>query len=210
VLEGNRREYQFVELCTFICSATAALLLFICALRLWRSPNLDRTDLAGRRGAFLIVGLITLATTFFAGEEISWGQTYFGWATPEALNSEETNLHNIDDFPINIKSLGSLFLIIMFIALPLAWRAGKLNLPRTWEPAIAERPIIFSMVVAFFWKFFKDVYRRVPGAKETVFYDQFVEQLNEQKEMLVAVTLLMYALYRLSATRRRPKTAGTS
>lgn len=48
---------------------------------------------------FLLHGLGAL---YFAGEEISWGQHFFGWATPEAvdaLNDQgETNLHNMSSW----------------------------------------------------------------------------------------------------------------
>ncbi len=43
--------------------------------------------------------LLTLAALYFAGEEASWGQHWFGWATPEvfrAVNDQgETNFHNM-------------------------------------------------------------------------------------------------------------------
>jgi hypothetical protein len=42
----------------------------------------------------------TLGCFYFGGEEASWGQWLFGWATPEmwqAVNDQnETNLHNLD------------------------------------------------------------------------------------------------------------------
>jgi len=45
---------------------------------------------------FLLHGLGAL---YFAGEEISWGQHFFGWDTPETIRSlndqNETNLHNM-------------------------------------------------------------------------------------------------------------------
>ena len=48
---------------------------------------------------FLLHGLGAL---FFAGEEISWGQHFFNWQTPEtisALNDQnETNLHNMSSW----------------------------------------------------------------------------------------------------------------
>ena len=60
-------------------------------------------------------GLMGIASLFFAGEEISWGQHWFGWETPEeiaALNDqEETNLHNmsswLDQKPRLIVELGA-------------------------------------------------------------------------------------------------------
>ncbi|MGH8531847.1 MAG: hypothetical protein ACREV1_03740, partial [Gammaproteobacteria bacterium] len=50
----------------------------------------------------LWVPLIALACFYFAGEELSWGQHLFGWATPEYLNrindQGETNIHNISSW----------------------------------------------------------------------------------------------------------------
>lgn len=50
----------------------------------------------------LWVPLLTLACFYFAGEELSWGQHLFGWATPEYLNTindqGETNIHNISSW----------------------------------------------------------------------------------------------------------------
>lgn len=46
--------------------------------------------------------LFALGSFYFAGEEISWGQHFFGWQTPEtlgALNDQgETNLHNVSSW----------------------------------------------------------------------------------------------------------------
>ncbi len=44
----------------------------------------------------------SLACIYFAGEEVSWGQWYFRWDTPELLvkvnDQNETNLHNISSW----------------------------------------------------------------------------------------------------------------
>ena len=46
--------------------------------------------------------LITLICFYFAGEEISWGQHYFGWETPGIIqdvnDQNETNLHNMSSW----------------------------------------------------------------------------------------------------------------
>jgi hypothetical protein len=63
-------------------------------------------------GAWL--GLLTLGCLYFAGEEASWGQHYFGWGTPEALAAvnaqHETNIHNIagvfDQLPRTLLTIG--------------------------------------------------------------------------------------------------------
>ncbi len=46
--------------------------------------------------------ICTLACIYFAGEEISWGQHFFGWETGETLaeinKQKETNIHNISSW----------------------------------------------------------------------------------------------------------------
>jgi hypothetical protein len=56
----------------------------------------DTSDIRGPLKAWVL--LIVLGAVYFAGEEMSWGQHFFGWSTPEdwaRLNEQaETNLHN--------------------------------------------------------------------------------------------------------------------
>ena len=46
--------------------------------------------------------LITMGAIYFGGEEVSWGQHWWGWSTPESvatLNDQgETNLHNMSSW----------------------------------------------------------------------------------------------------------------
>ncbi|MGH8119251.1 MAG: hypothetical protein ACRESK_01400, partial [Gammaproteobacteria bacterium] len=73
--------------------------------------------------------LTTLACIYFAGEEISWGQSFFHWQTPETISrvndQYETNLHNmsswLDQKPRLLLALG---ILIGGIILPL-WRKWK-------------------------------------------------------------------------------------
>lgn len=85
------------------------------------------------------VALAALGSLYVAGEEISWGQHFFGWATPEgwsALNDQnETNLHNIsawfDQKPRHLLSAGVIVggLVIPVLALFRPdIRAGRLGL----------------------------------------------------------------------------------
>ena len=57
---------------------------------------MDTGDIRGPLKAWTL--LIIAGAIYFAGEEISWGQHFFGWSTPDGwarLNEQaETNLHN--------------------------------------------------------------------------------------------------------------------
>lgn len=94
----------------------------IVALRTLFLPQLRR-----QRWLFAWVGLAALGSLFVSGEEASWGQHYFNWATPEswqAVNDQgETNLHNtsawFDQKPRTLLEIGIIVggLIIPLVAL---------------------------------------------------------------------------------------------
>lgn len=205
VLKEEIRETQVVERITFITAFLGGVLLLSSAWQLFRLAPHRR---AGEFAAVGVIGIIGLAAIFFAGEEVSWGQTWFGWKTPERYleHSPETNLHNNDWFIIRVQTLGSIFLATMFFLLPALWtQRRKLNLPKALKPAVPEAAVVFSMAIAFIWKEIKSVYRFFyPDASpdDPGLYGDFIDQFNEIKEMLVAVTLLMYALYRIRAIRK--------
>ena len=75
-----------------------------------------------------------LACIYFGGEEISWGQHYFGWDTPESLtelnDQDETNLHNmsswLDQKP---RLLVELWVIIGGIIIPIVHRIQGAKAP---------------------------------------------------------------------------------
>lgn len=86
------------------CAAVIAVLLFGMGLR--------------TLGLVYMLGVV--AAVFIAGEEISWGQRIFGWATPEelaALNRQgETNIHNIGNV---LRAFNLVMLIISAVAVVL-------------------------------------------------------------------------------------------
>ncbi len=205
VLELTRRESQAVEMATVALLAVALFPLAWAAKRLW--SDLPRAiegsgarPLLHRYGAAVFVTLILLATLFFLGEEVNWGQTFKLWFDPTHKLDEQTNLHN--NVPgISLQGLGSLGMACAFFVAPLLWLLrDRLRLPSTLAPAMPEGPVIACLAVAMVWKWFKDVYASVAGtAPENTFYVGFVEQINEQKELLVALSLLLYGLYRVRA-----------
>ena len=193
------REQRLVELITFIAALAAGLLLGWVAVRAWRGPGDPRQS--GRAGAIMI-GLVAIASIFFAGEEVSWGQSLFGWDTPEFYRglSVDTNLHNT---ALPVQALGGVFLVVMFFAVPWLWHARwPRPLPASLVIAVAEGPVIVSMACAFAWKELKTLYKVVqPDYLDRAVYSEFIEQFNEHKELVVAMTLLMYGVLRLRAAR---------
>ena len=73
--------------------------------------------------------LTTIACIYFAGEEISWGQSIFHWQSPEVFNQlnkqHETNLHNMSGwFNQKPRLLLAIGVLVGGIILPL-WRKWK-------------------------------------------------------------------------------------
>lgn len=86
--EGVDREYGLVE------NLTVLFLLSAIIVALRTLPY----RLGGLHGAAL--GMLAFGAFIFLGEEISWGQHFFGFSTPEKLmeinRQHETNIHNIN------------------------------------------------------------------------------------------------------------------
>ncbi len=102
---GITREDSWLESLTAVWLFLGGSLFFVTA---WREGSLLR------RSLYILGGMAML---FGAGEEISWGQRIFGFATPEflmTLNSQnEFNAHNVyyGNFPPSYRNVG-LFLCI--------------------------------------------------------------------------------------------------
>jgi hypothetical protein len=201
IIHPESREFQFVEILTALASLFAGIFL------LKYSFALKKEELIPSKGGYMLTFVVGLAALFFFAEECSWGQTYFQWQTPAFYKnfSGESNLHN-SDLPIN--SMGSWFIAIVFFVLPLAAKR-RFIVNEKLRPVLPDGASIFCMILAFSWKAVKTLYvffqgGGKPPAHDTLYY-QFIEQINEHKEMLVAVGLLMYALHIQKICKERRK-----
>jgi hypothetical protein len=184
-----RSELGLVELGTVVL----LLLALAIALRLF----LARKALPSRwLGAWM--GLFALGALYFAGEEASWGQHYFGWSTPEALaavNAQaETNIHNIagifDQLPRNLLTLA---VAIGGIALPIvrrrragAWVEASGELRWLLPTVVCLPTAVLATAVSLPEKLFESAGREVPGLIEI--------SPGETKEYYFGLFLMLYAL----------------
>jgi hypothetical protein len=167
---------------------------------------LNRSKLPDTRLA-IWYGLLGLACLYFAGEEASWGQHWFGWQTPEMmgeLNDQgETNLHNmsswLDQKPRLLVEISAL---IGGVILPiLRRRKGIVYLPGTWQyyfwPTWVCLPV--CLIVGLI-----KIPDRVIGAANIPY--PFNLNVSETQELFVALAFLVYLLS--VAVRLRSSQAG--
>ena len=140
--------------------------------------------------------LVTAASFYFAGEELSWGQQLLHWQTPEAIDrlndQHETNIHNMSSwFDQKPRILLELWIIIGGIFVPLAnkfrHRVYADNDWRYWFwPHFVCLP---TAVIAFFIKF-PERYRDMGG----VLPYKIGIRYSELQELFFAVFLLLFLL----------------
>ena len=201
-----RRETGIVEITTALILAAA----FVTGISLLRRA---REYPAG--WLKLWFGAFTLGCLYFLGEEISWGQHFFGWSTPEVLaesnDQSETNLHNLggwmgvllDQLPRTLLTIAA---VVGGLIGPLVLRARR----RGWDPQSDFRPWIWPLRIA------------IPAALGAVtislpkkFFDEGVPawldfQAGESKEAFLAALLLVYALGVRASCLGRDARAGAA
>ena len=129
----------------YVEQSTVLLLVPACFLALWMFWKSETFPAGWLRYWSL---LLFLGALYFAGEEASWGQHYFGWSTPEWLDNlndqGETNIHNthgiFDQTPRALLSTGALLAILLPVFLH---RKRKL-----WNPATDWREWIIPTMAS--------------------------------------------------------------
>lgn len=211
ILNQQMREYQMIEMITFGAGVVGGVLLWIGTVKLWkRRPGPDygpagKRGLPDRWGAVLLVAASAAAIWFLAGEEVDWGQTFAHWGVPELEKDRDIilNLHNTTDI-VSMQVLGSWFVNIVLLAVPIMWCfRRKLNLPRAWWPAIPAGPSVLALILGTMASRIKDFYVWLtPDYATRQIYLDYIEQVNEQKEMLFAVGFLIMGISVLAKLRK--------
>lgn len=182
-------ELGFTAEATTLLAAVAAVVMVLTARGL-----LQR---GGPRLA-LWFGVLALGCVYFAGEEASWGQHWFGWGTPELWedinNQNETNFHNmagwagglLDQLPRNL--LGAAALIAGAL-MPL-WRRFRGTTLTPGSTAYWVLPTFVCVPIGFLAALGSIPEKIVQDLYGTVFN----VEAGEVKELLLAYFLLTYAL----------------
>ena len=138
---------------------------------------------------FYLLGLI-----YFAGEEASWGQHWFGWETGgiflEINDQQETNFHNTSEWLDRVpKGVVSLAIFIGGVIIPLlyyfkSWKINYLN--RWWWllPTLVTTPSAIFATTAT-WP------SKIERATDWNFY---FSQAQETKELYIAYFFLLFVI----------------
>ena len=185
-----------------------SLFLFLSIFILIRSFKIFKRDNFLKIFIFLKV----IALTYYFGEEISWGQHFFLWNTPEIFkelnNQNETNLHNIsnllDQLPRSLVILWCGFIPLIFYFLRKKFNlSNKLNL--IVLPSLKLLVVSLILLLFFLPDFIVDKMNLHPGHHvdgkdviEAKYYDiltfNFVERLSEIQELIFCFYFLIYSI----------------
>ncbi len=143
--------------------------------------------------------IIALGCFYMAGEEISWGQHFVGWQTPEtwsALGPEqnETNLHNLyrvfNDHP---RSLLAVLIVISALIAPLYFKLKNIRFDAAsvpywlWPTSVAIFTSFLCVGVNFHKRFAKRVLDMPFTRQEAIW-------VEESQEVFFALFLMIYLL----------------
>ena len=141
------------------------------------------------------LALLVLGCIYYAGEEISWGQHWFGWVTPDAwmgVNDQgETNLHNtsalLDQVPRMMLTIAA---VVGGIIIPVYMSTRKIRLSTDnffywlWPTYVNIPTCLLAIFVSLHEKAYKLFDTTVPHILDI--------RAGETKECLLAMFLFMY------------------
>ena len=146
--------------------------------------------------------LLCLGLVFLVGEELSWGQRIFHWATPASLErvnkQAESNLHNISSVENVFKWVQLLIGAYGTVFPVLFWRSRWL---RRYRNTIAALVPHYALVPCFFLLFIWRVYRNL--AEPPASFHFVVSEYNEILEVILSIALLLFMVFQVKRTRER-------
>lgn len=161
-------------------------LLFVCLfLNIYILAKLKKTESCW---LFVWVGLTAFACFYISFEEISWGQKFFGWASPEwAMNStqKESNIHNhsqlFNRVPRTILEIG---IMVAGLIIPAMMRWAPNKLPEKFSAIYPFQSIVVIGILSLVIK----ILEQFPGWFDIkIFYRK-----SEVMEMFMYYFIFLY------------------
>jgi hypothetical protein len=152
--------------------------------------------LMDRRVGFGLVYLAgAVAAAFILGEEISWGQRIFGWATPEELEElnrqGETNIHNIGTVLLAF-NLVMMVSALLAAVVPMVWYRMATVRRRSATESLFIPPLFLvpGFALAFAYRFLRFVVAPEPGFT--------ISRYQEVTELIfyLGMTVFVYLVWR--------------
>jgi len=181
-------ERGLIENLTAVVLIPAAYFAFMSAHRM------NRNRLAGPQAWYLIVGLVCVA---FFGEEISWGQQWIGWESPEFFaqynRQGETNVHNMNlHFGRIAKTILTIAIVVGGLILPIwRWRQTRNSDPCGWEYLWPPFECVFTAGLVLSVRIVERI-KTWFDLEHVLFIDM---NLKELQELYLAYFLLLYLWY---------------
>ena len=141
------------------------------------------------------LSLLVLGCIYYAGEEVSWGQHWFGWGTPEGwmdVNDQgETNLHNtsalLDQVPRMLLTIAAVVggvMIPVYLMVREKVFAADEFLAWLWPSYVNIPTCLLAVLVSLHEKAYKLFDTTVPNILDI--------RAGETKECLLAMFLFIY------------------
>ena len=162
-----------------------------------------------------LIVLWALGCLYFAGEELSWGQHFFGWHTPDRWQvynmQNETNVHNVGGIVGEVtgqlpRNLLTLFVIVAGIIVPVVIRFTNIrfdphqNQYWLWPPLACVPTAFLAVNVTAPRKIMKQLSLELPP--------ELMTRLGEVKECLLGLFLLLYVMAVRSRIRQVSHSSG--
>lgn len=160
------------------------------AVRLLVMPKIRRDPLIA---AWL--GLFVVGGVYLGGEEASWGQHYFGWATPEGWSQinkqQETNLHNtsffFDRLPRIVVTVG---ILVGGLVLPVLKLRGSRLIPARFDFVVPPLALTVLALVFAVGEIYGGLSEYVPAVEAVTKF-----RPGEMQENFIVAFLFFYMIF---------------
>ncbi len=164
---------------------------FILSLIVVNNKSLDKN-----KSYAILYGILCVGIAFIIGEEVSWGQRFFGWATPESMKiinkQDETNIHNIHGIGTSIKWL---HLVIGTYGTFMPLIVLKSKVLQRIRPHLSMLVPHYTLLPFFFLPFIWRMYRNFFKAPKKYYFA--ISEYSEVIEIIIAMAFAFFLLFQV-------------